>query len=211
MELLPPSRGASVLTMGEEEFIRRVSCGEIRLGELLSKYQTSSGGKSGAGKSGGSACASSYRWSGGGGGGAPEPPSRRLEDPTNEQWEADALGLQPNDAGEIVPFQLDGGSLKQMFKSKPADMTWKQYKQEMGIPKKTKQKQKGGKKGGNRQADTNPKRQLPAHLSEDNDADKTPSSKGRAWQGVRRGAPWSGRNDLQGKAVNLQPHAKYRR
>ena len=39
MELLPPSRGASVLSVGEEEFIRRVSCGEIRLGELIAKYQ----------------------------------------------------------------------------------------------------------------------------------------------------------------------------
>ena len=39
MELLPPSRGASVLSMGEEEFIRRVSCGEIRLGELIAKFQ----------------------------------------------------------------------------------------------------------------------------------------------------------------------------
>ena len=54
MELLLHVRGASVLSMGEEEFIRRVSCGEIRLGELVAKYQgaSSHGGGSGARGSG---------------------------------------------------------------------------------------------------------------------------------------------------------------
>ena len=54
MKLLPPSRHLSVLSMGEEEFIRRVSAGEIRLSELLEKYQISGGARSGDGNRGGS-------------------------------------------------------------------------------------------------------------------------------------------------------------
>ena len=52
MELLPPLKTASVLTMGEEEFVRRVSCGEVRLHDLISKIQsmTPSSASGGAGK-----------------------------------------------------------------------------------------------------------------------------------------------------------------
>ena len=49
MELLPPLKTGSVLTMGEEEFVRRVSCGELRLHDLIDRSQnhgasSSSGG-----------------------------------------------------------------------------------------------------------------------------------------------------------------------
>jgi hypothetical protein len=52
MELLPPIRTASVLTMGEEEFVRRVSCGELRLQDLISRIQNH-GQASGSGRGSG--------------------------------------------------------------------------------------------------------------------------------------------------------------
>ena len=39
MELLPPLKTGSVLTMGKEEFVRRVSCGELRLHDLINRIQ----------------------------------------------------------------------------------------------------------------------------------------------------------------------------
>ena len=52
MELLPPLKTGSVLTMGEEEFVRRVSCGELRLHDLINRIQNhgASSSNSGGGK-----------------------------------------------------------------------------------------------------------------------------------------------------------------
>ena len=54
MELLPPPKASGVLSIGEEEFIRRVSCGEIRLHELIAKIQGSGASGSSSGSSGAS-------------------------------------------------------------------------------------------------------------------------------------------------------------
>ena len=52
MELLPAMKQGSMLTMGEEEFVRRVSCGELRLHDLISKIQGHGGSRSGGASSG---------------------------------------------------------------------------------------------------------------------------------------------------------------
>ena len=41
MELLPIAKAAGILSMGEEEFVRRVNAGEIRLADLLEKLRGS--------------------------------------------------------------------------------------------------------------------------------------------------------------------------
>ena len=41
LELLPTAKAAGILSMGEEEFVRRVNAGEIRLADLLEKLRDS--------------------------------------------------------------------------------------------------------------------------------------------------------------------------
>ena len=53
MELLPPLKSASVLTMGEEEFVRRVTCGDLRLHDLITRIQTNGGSAFGHDSGGG--------------------------------------------------------------------------------------------------------------------------------------------------------------
>ena len=44
LELLPSAKAAGILSMGEEEFVRKVNAGEIRLADLLQKIHGSGGG-----------------------------------------------------------------------------------------------------------------------------------------------------------------------
>ena len=43
LELLQTAKAAGILSMGEEEFVRRVNAGEIRLADLLQQTRGSSG------------------------------------------------------------------------------------------------------------------------------------------------------------------------
>jgi len=50
LEILPSTKAGGILSMGEEEFVRKVNAGEIRLADLLGKIRAgSSGGARGAG------------------------------------------------------------------------------------------------------------------------------------------------------------------
>ena len=43
LELLPSTKAAGILSMGEEEFVRKVNAGEIRPADLLGKIRSSAG------------------------------------------------------------------------------------------------------------------------------------------------------------------------
>ena len=125
MEILPSSKAGGVLSTGEEEFIRRISCNEIRLYELIAKVQGSNASGSSSGSSGASKARKHCKQGGRGDVGLVPPRHSRLEEPTVTELLTTIEG-DLNDKGEEMVLGQSGLTPLNPRK-KPPKMSWKDF------------------------------------------------------------------------------------